>query len=148
MVLALTTTLNTTLHLLLGDLRGLRTSGLGSGLLGLLLPLLLLSLGDSGLSGSISDLGLGSSLGDDRSKVGTDDTSSVLDVLPASLLGDFLRETLLVHSSVDDGPRDLSGVLALQEQGLGLGVEESEDLVCGKEGTEEWGNNDQPTALI
>lgn len=51
-----------------------------------------------------------------------------LDILPAPLLGDFLSETLLVHTPVDDGPRDLSGVLSLQEEGFRLGADESEDL--------------------
>ena len=44
-------------------------------LVGLLLLLGLLGLGDSGLSGSVSDLGLGVSLGQDGSEVGTDDSS-------------------------------------------------------------------------
>lgn len=51
-----------------------------------------------------------------------------LDILPAPLLGDFLGETLLVHTPVDNGPRDLSGVLSLQEEGFRLGADESEDL--------------------
>lgn len=112
-------------------LRGAGSSvgSLGSGLLGLFLgSLLLLSLGDGGLSGSVSDFRLGVSLGQDGGKVGTDDSSLGLDVLPAPLLGDLLSETLLVHTPVDNGPCDLSGVLSLQEQGLGLGADESEDL--------------------
>jgi hypothetical protein len=52
----------------------------------------------------------------------------VLDVLPAPLFGDLLGDPLLVHAPVDDGPRDLSWVLALQEERLGLGAEEAEDL--------------------
>lgn len=43
--------------------------------LGSLLLLLSLSLGDSGLSGGVSDLGLLGSLGEDGSKVGTNDSS-------------------------------------------------------------------------
>ncbi len=60
-------------------------------------------------------------------------THLVLDVLPAPLLGDLLGDTLLVHPSVDDGPRDLTWVLSLEEEGLGFGVEESEDLVEDRE---------------
>jgi hypothetical protein len=52
----------------------------------------------------------------------------VLDVLPAPLFGDLLGDALLVHAPVDDGPRDLSWVLALKEERLGLGAEEAEDL--------------------
>lgn len=51
-----------------------------------------------------------------------------LDILPAPLLGNFLSETLLVHTPVDNGPRDLSRVLSLQEKGFRLGADESEDL--------------------
>lgn len=50
--------------------------GTYSGSLGLLLgSLLLLSLGDSGLSGSVSNFRLGVPLSHDGGEVGTDDTS-------------------------------------------------------------------------
>jgi hypothetical protein len=39
-----------------------------------------------------------------------------------------LRNTLLVHSSVQHGPGYSSRVLALKEQGFGLAILESEDL--------------------
>jgi hypothetical protein len=66
----------TALHALLGHLGDVGTAGrLGRRLLGLLLSLLRLGLGDGGLSGGGSDLGLSGSLGEDGSKVGTDDTS-------------------------------------------------------------------------
>lgn len=55
-----------------------------------------------------------------------------LDGLPASLLSNLLSNTLLVHSSVDLGPCDLSRVLSLEEEGLGLVVEEPEDLFDGR----------------
>lgn len=52
----------------------------------------------------------------------------MLDGLPAPLLGDLLGDSLLVHTTVHDSPGDLSGVLPLEEEGLGLGVDEPEDL--------------------
>lgn len=51
-----------------------------------------------------------------------------LHVLPAALLGDLLSDTLLVHATVDLGPGNLAGVLALEEEGLGLGAREAEGL--------------------
>lgn len=39
-----------------------------------------------------------------------------------------LGDTLLAHTSEQDGPGDLAGVLVLEEQRLGLAIEESEDL--------------------
>jgi hypothetical protein len=40
----------------------------------------------------------------------------------------YLRDTLLVLSSEEDGPGDTARVLALQEQRLGFAILESEDL--------------------
>jgi hypothetical protein len=40
----------------------------------------------------------------------------------------YLRDTLFVLSSEEDGPCDATGVLALEEKRLGLAVLESEDL--------------------
>ena len=60
-------------------------------------------------------------------------TDLVLNGLPAPLLGNLLGDSLLVHTSVHNGPGDLSGVLPLEEEGLGLGVDEPEDL-CDDEG--------------
>jgi hypothetical protein len=40
----------------------------------------------------------------------------------------YLRDTLAVLATVQNGPRDAAGVLALQEQRLGLAVLEAEDL--------------------
>ena len=39
-----------------------------------------------------------------------------------------LRDTLLVHPSVQGCPGDLARVLALEEEGLGLAILEAEDL--------------------
>jgi hypothetical protein len=40
----------------------------------------------------------------------------------------YLRDTLSVLSSVEHRPRDSTGVLALEEERLGLAILESEDL--------------------
>lgn len=40
----------------------------------------------------------------------------------------YLRDTLAVLSSVEDGPGDAAGVLSLEEERLRLAVLESEDL--------------------
>lgn len=40
----------------------------------------------------------------------------------------YLGDTLLVHASVESGPRDLSWVLALKEKRLALAILETEDL--------------------
>lgn len=40
----------------------------------------------------------------------------------------YLRDTLLVLATVEDGPGDAAGVLALEEKRLGLAVLETEDL--------------------
>lgn len=40
----------------------------------------------------------------------------------------YLRDTLLVLATVEDGPGDTAGVLALEEKRLGLAVLETEDL--------------------
>jgi hypothetical protein len=40
----------------------------------------------------------------------------------------YLRDTLSTLSAAENGPRDATWVLALQEQGLALAVLETEDL--------------------
>ena len=40
----------------------------------------------------------------------------------------YLRDTLAVLATVEDSPRDATGVLSLQEERLGLAVLEAEDL--------------------
>lgn len=104
--------------------------------LGLLLLSLLSSLGVLG-SGGVSGLGSGVSLLLDHIERGTDDTSHGLDGLSGSLLGNLLSDSLLVLSSVKNGPGDSSGVLSLLEQRSGLGGVESEDLgvASDEEGT-------------
>lgn len=42
--------------------------------------------------------------------------------------GSYLRDTLAVLATEQNSPGDAAGVLALQEQGLGLAVLETEDL--------------------
>jgi hypothetical protein len=42
--------------------------------------------------------------------------------------GSYLRDTLAVLSAEEDGPGDAAGVLALEEERLGLSVLETEDL--------------------
>lgn len=61
----------------------------------------------------------------DARQVGTNNSPLVLNSLSASLLGDFLCNTLTVHTTVHNSPRDLSGVLALKEKGLLLGGDEA-----------------------
>ena len=40
----------------------------------------------------------------------------------------YLRDTLPVHASEQNGPCDAAGVLPLQKEGFGLSVDETEDL--------------------
>ena len=65
----------------------------------------------------------------DGGKISTDDTTLVLHSAARALLGNLLRDTLLVHATVDLGPGDLTGVLALEEERLILGGGEAEDLI-------------------
>src|SRR5579859_7189703 len=50
-----------------------------------------------------------------------------------SFLGDFLGDTLLVHSPVKDGPADFSGILALEEKGFGFRGVETEDFAVSSD---------------
>lgn len=132
--------LESTLSTLLGELVGgtgggtLGLLGLSGGLVSLLGLLVLVQLD---VSGGLSVSGLLSSSLLDQFKGSTNNSSLVLDGLSASLLGGLLRDTLLVVSSVQDGPRESSGVLSLLEERSGLGRLESEDLrvTSDKEGT-------------
>lgn len=103
------------------DLVGLANLGLGL--------LVLLALGDGGLAGGSTDLGLLVSAGVDLVERSTDDTTLVLDGLARTLLGNLLGDTLLVKTAVDNSPGNLTGVLALQEEGLVLGAHKAEDLL-------------------
>jgi len=89
---------------------------------------LLLALLDCGLSGSGAGFRAHRSSLLDHIEGGTDDGSLGLDCAAGSLLRDFLRDTLLVLSSEENGPCDTAGVLALEEKRLGLAVLETEDL--------------------
>lgn len=132
--------LESTLLTQLGDLlvgTGLDTSSLSLKLLGLAG---LLSLGNSLLSRSLSLSWLLVSLLLDELQRSTLDRSLVLDgLLSSSLLG-LLSDTLLVLSSVQDSPRDLSWVLSLLEQRRRLGRLESENfrVTSDEQGTSTW----------
>lgn len=124
------------------ELGDLGASGSNMGSLGGLssLGLLLLSLGSSlGVlgSGGLSGVGSGVSLLLDHIERSTDNASGGLDGLSGSLLGNLLSDSLLVLSSVENGPGDSSGVLSLLEERGSLGRVESEDLgvASDKEGT-------------
>lgn len=58
----------------------------------------------------------------------TGDASLVLYGPAGSLLCDLLADALAVHAAVDLGPCKLSGVLALEEEGLLLARDKAEDL--------------------
>lgn len=132
--------LESTLLTQLGDLlvgTGLDTSSLSLKLLGLAG---LLSLGNSLLSRSLSLSWLLVSLLPDELQRSTFNRSLVLDgLLSSSLLG-LLSDTLLVLSSVQDSPRDLSWVLSLLEQRRRLGRLESENfrVTSDEQGTSTW----------
>jgi len=114
-------------------LRNLRRSGGGFGALGLLLLTLLLLLLRLRLrnrrlsrSRTLSSSLLTHSL--DSSDVSTDNPALVLHGAARALLGNLLGDTLLMHAAVDLCPCDLTGVLALEEEGGILGGGEAEDL--------------------
>lgn len=123
----------TTLHLLSRNLGTSTTGADRLGLVGLaqlgLGLLVLLALGNGGLASGSTHLGLLVSASVDLLERSTNDTTLVLDSLARALLGNFLGDTLLVESAVDDSPGNLTGVLALQEQRLVLGADKAEDLV-------------------
>lgn len=95
----------------------------------LLLLLLVLSSGESGVTLGLTNFGFLVSLGQDGRQVGTDDTTLSLDVLARTLLGDLLGDSLLVDTTVDGGPRDLTRVLALEEERLLLRGDEAVDML-------------------
>lgn len=137
--------LESTLLLGLGDLA---LSTLSSRLSVLLLSLGLSELGgflsllQSLLSGGLSLSWLLVSLLLNLLQRSTDDWSLVLDSSSGSLLGGLLRDTLLVVSSVQDGPSNSSWVLSLVEQRGRLRGLESENLgvTSDKQGTSTWVN--------
>lgn len=52
----------------------------------------------------------------------------VMSVSRAAVVGAYLRDTLSPLATAENGPRDLTGVLALKEERLRLAVLETEDL--------------------
>lgn len=137
--------LESTLLLGLGELV-LSTLGGGLGVLLLSLSLSelssLLSLLQSVLSGGLSLSWLLVSLLLDLLQRSTDNRSLMLDSSSGSLLGGLLRDTLLVVSSVQDGPSNSSWVLSLVEQRSRLRGLESENLrvTSDEQGTSTWVN--------
>lgn len=111
---------STSLHLLLAELgsgsRSRSTLCLGSLSLLLSLLLVILALGQGLSLSSSTNFGLLVSLGGNGVHGSTDDSTLVLDSLSGTLLGYLFRDSLLVHSSVNNGPGNLTRVLALQEE--------------------------------
>jgi hypothetical protein len=103
-------------------------TNLGLLLLRFLLLLLGLRLGDGGLTGSCAVRGGLVAAGGNGGEIGTNDTTLVLHGTAGTLLGDLLRDALLVHATVDLRPGDLTRVLALEEEGGILRRGEAEDL--------------------
>jgi len=64
----------------------------------------------------------------DSGHISTDDATLVLHRLPRAFLGDFLRDTLFVHATVQHRPGDLTRVLSLQEKGFIFRLGEAEDF--------------------
>ena len=93
-----------------------RITELYLGLLSFLFLLLALSFLDGGSSLSGPYLCTLVPLRGDSSQVGTNNATLVLYSLSGPLLRNLFGDTLLVEASVRDGPRDLTGVLALQKQ--------------------------------
>jgi len=96
-----------------------------SSLGGLLLLLVLL---DGLLAGGAAGLGALGTLLLDHVQGSTNDGTLGLDGAARALLGDLLRDTLAVLATVQNGPRNAAGVLALEEKRLRLAVLEAEDL--------------------
>lgn len=113
---------------LFADFGSLSAGSAGSrlGLLGLLFrlsgSLLLLAFPDSLSTGGGAGGGGDRSLFLNHVKRGTNNSPLVLDGSSGSLLGNFLRDTLLVHPSVQNSPGDSSRVLPLQEQTFALSI--------------------------
>eukprot|EP00043_Microstomoeca_roanoka_P020639 m.253563 g.253563 ORF g.253563 m.253563 type:complete len:146 (+) comp17216_c0_seq1:111-548(+) len=111
--------LNNQRYVSFADLLGLSLAlGLGLGLLYWLTDGLALNLS---LALELHDLLLADTL---------NSTSELLSLACAALGGNSC-DTLLVLASVEDGPGNLAGVLALVEEGLDLGSEEEEGLAVG-----------------
>ncbi|GAO51471.1 hypothetical protein G7K_5571-t1 [Saitoella complicata NRRL Y-17804] len=125
-------TADSTLGGLLNDLLGLLVGSVGLGLqLGLLNSLLLLrllSLRNSLSTGRRAGLRALGPLLLDHIHGSTNNGTLSLDGTAGTLLLNLDLNTLLVHATVENGPGDLAGVLALEEEGGVLGGLEAEDL--------------------
>jgi hypothetical protein len=88
-----------------------------------------LALGDGGLAGGSTGIGLLVTLGADSIPRGTNNSTLVLDGTTRALLLDFFSDTLLVKTTVNGGPSDLTGVQTLEEVRSGLTVNETETLI-------------------
>jgi len=109
-----------TLRTLLRYLTATSSSRSGFCLFGLLLALSLSFLGlsvlDCLLASGLTGLGTHGTLLLNHIEGDTDDGALGLDCAASTLLGNFLRDTLLVHAPEKDGPGDPAGVLALEKQ--------------------------------
>lgn len=118
--------------LALDALGGTLAGGSVLGLLGLLSllgsGLLLLGVLDGLLASSSTGLRALVAALLDHVEGSTNDSTLGLDGTAGTLLSDFFRDTLLVLATVEDSPGDAAGVLALEEEGLGLSILEAEDL--------------------
>jgi hypothetical protein len=92
----------------------------------------ILALGDSGLASGSTSIGLLVTLGADSIPRGTNNSTFVLDGTTRALLLDFFGDTLLVETTIDGGPSDLTGVQTLKEVGSSLTVDETERLLFFK----------------
>ena len=94
------------------------------GLLGFLLLLLALGLGDGSCPLLIADFRSLVPPCSNEVHISTDDATLVLDGTARTLLGNLLRDALLVHPTEDLGPGDLAGIFALgKERGIFRGLE-------------------------
>lgn len=101
-------------------------------LVSLLLGLLRLFLGLGSLSGGITS-GLTDSrrlitLSNNLFPASTNNSTLEFGGLTGALLGDLLSGTLLVETTVEDGPVEFTGVLLGEEVGFALTVQETEGL--------------------
>lgn len=91
------------------------------------LLLLLGFLGSGGTGGLLDGFRFGT-LGNDFFPGGTDDSTLDLDGLAGATLGDFLGGSLLVETTVEDGPAEFTGILLGLEVGGTLTVQQTEGL--------------------
>ena len=92
-----------------------------------ILLLLLGFLSGSSASGLLDGFGFGT-LGNNFFPGGTDNGTLDFDSLAGTALGNFLGGSLLVETTVEDGPVELTGVLLGLEVGSALAVQQTEGL--------------------